>query len=108
MDLQALRDQFVAFVMVREHPDREDEIAVLTVKVEEVEGGYQLNLGEDSPPVPFPPGLESQVNPTPPEMLELLDGSPYFVGFEVGEGGPESLRGAIPLGFVWPGFEDAS
>lgn len=109
MDLSSILGKPLAFVMIREVEDGDDEWVVLTTAVIRVEGGFALDMGPDRPPVPFPEGLEEQIRETPDSLRPLLEEVDYFIGFlakDLGSGEAHEL--AISLGFQWPGSEGVS
>lgn len=109
MDLNSICGLPLAFLMIREADDGDDDWSILRTGVIRIGDGFALDLGPGRAPVPMPNGLETQIKSTPESLLELLDGAEYYIPFIIEDlASGEANDFVVSLGFKWPGSEETS
>lgn len=109
MDLNTICGLPLAFLMIREADDGDDDWCILRTAVIRVGEIFALDLGPGRSPVPIPDGLEEQIQPTPQNLYQLLDGAEYYIPFVVEDlASKEAHDFVVDLGFTWPGDEETN
>jgi len=109
MELEDLVDRPLAFLMVYERDDADDEWVILQTMVRKEGAQYILDLGPKREAIPFPDGLEDQVREVAPKAREVFDGAELYIPFLVEDlEDPENHEFLIALGVKWPGHEGKS
>ncbi len=109
MNIESLAGRRLAFLMVREREDGDDEWVILQTIVRKQGSEYLLDLGPERPAVVFPEGLEEQIREVSPEVSDVFDGAELYIPFVVEDlGSREAHEDLIALGFKWPGEESVS